>query len=262
MIYRFWILFFIIITHTLFAQTDTLMLSGRYYQSNVYVYNPSISEVFSITQLIVNKDTINDELSTNGIEIDLSTYALLEGDRVDILIIYQGNYAPVIVNPQALMPPVKFRISKPRFTRDNELQWKINGAPGDYPIEVEQFKWNSWRQVASIDPVDTIENNVYTLPILPHSGSNIYRVKSIDIKGEEVESKELIFSASQLDRVYIQSEKIENEIVLSSKTEFEIYDLESNLLLSGYDRYINVKDLPKGKYQLFFDNQIEEFKKK
>jgi hypothetical protein len=60
----------------------------------------------------------------------------------------------------------------------------------------------------------------------------------------------------------IQNKKITDEITLSLKTEYEIYDHDGNMLLSGYDRYIDVGKLDKGKYLLFFDNQIQEFKKK
>lgn len=260
--YRFWTIIFLIYAQSLSAQTDTIHLSGMYYHTNVYVYNPSISDSFSVRSLIVNEDTITEELNANGIEINLDSYTFEEGDRINIQIIYQGRFVPVVVNPQALMPPVKFRISKPRYGNNDELKWRVNGVPGDYPIVVEQFKWNAWREVASIDPVDTVENNVYTLNIRPHSGKNIYRIKSFNIKGEEVSSKELIFSASTYSRISIQTKKIENEIVLSDKTEYEIYDLESNLLLSGYDRYIKLDKLSKGKYILFFDNQMQEFKKK
>lgn len=262
MVYRVFILLFVVITNTLMAQIDTISVSGMYYGTNVYVYNPSVSDSFSIQALVVNSDTISDELNTNGIEIDLSTYKLEEGARVDIKVIYQGKYPPVIVNPEALMPPIKFKISRPFYTKEEELQWQVRGVPGDYPIIIEQYKWNQWRNVAEVDPVDTVANNIYTIPIRPHSGKNIYRVKSYNIKGEEVISRDVIFSASGYSPVFIQTKKFENEITLSSKTEYEIYDMESNLLLSGYDRYIKIDKLPKGKYQIFFDNQIQEFKKK
>lgn len=261
--HRFWTFIFLIFAQTLSAQTDTISLSGLYYNTNVYVYNPTLAaDSFSIRSIIINKDTISNELNTNGIEINLSAYNLEEEDRVNIIIIYSGNYSPVVVNPQALMPPVKFRISKPRYNKDNQLQWRVNGIAADYPIIVEQYKWNSWRAVADIDPVDTVANNVYKITIKPHSGKNIYRIKTTNIKGEEVMSKELIFASSASNKVYIQTKKITNEIALSIKTEYEIYDHDGNLLLSGFDRYINVSSLEKGKYLLFFDNQIQEFKKK
>ncbi len=233
-----------------------------YYGTNIYVYNPSVADSFSIQKLIVNKDTISEDLKTNGIEVDLGSYNFDEGDRVSIIVIYESNFAPVIVNPEALMPPVKFRIAKPVYTKNDELKWHIRGVPGDYPIIVEQYKWNQWKTVAKVDPIDTVANNIYKITIRPHSGKNIYRVKSINIKGEEVRSRDLIFNASNQNPIYIQNKKFIDEIVLSRKTEYEIYDLNRSLLLSGYDRYINIDKLPKGKYLLFFDNKIQEFKKK
>lgn len=262
MFYRIFILLFFAITNTLIAQIDTISISGMYYSNNVYVYNPSVSDSFSIQTLIVNTDTITQELNTNGIEIDLSTYNFEEGDRVEIKVFYKGKFPPVIVNPEALMPPVKFKISRPVYTKDDELQWQVRGVPGDYPIVIEQYKWNQWKNVAEVDPVDTVANNIYKIPIRPHSGKNIYRVKSYNIKGEQVMSRNVIFSAAGYSPIYIQTKKFEDEITLSSKTEYEIYDLESNLILNGYDRYIKIKTLTKGTYLIFFDNQIQEFKKK
>jgi len=262
MLKYWWIFILLTITQILKAQTDTISISGMFYHTNVYVYNPSVSDSFSVQSIIVNNDTITKELNANGIEIDLSTYEMNEGDRVNTQVIYAGNYSPVIVNPQALMPPIKFRISKPKYSKNKELKWMVRGVPGDYPIIVEQYKWNDWKTVATIDPIDTVANNLYRVRIQPHSGKNIYRVKSHNIKGEEIISRESIFSDSKTSIVSIQNRKFTNEIILSSKSEYEIYDLKSNLKQSGFDRYIDISELKKGKYLLFFDNQIQEFKKK
>ena len=254
--------FLVFISHSLLAQLDTIRLSGMYFYTNLYLYNPSMGDDFSIEKLIINNDTITQELNTNGIEIDFSSYEFDEGSPINIHIVFKGDFAPVIVNPEALMPPVRFRISKPRYTKGGELQWALRGVPGDFPIIVEQYKWKSWRQVAKIDPVDTVANNVYELQISPHSGKNIYRVKSVSVKGEEVKSRDCIVSRGSIGKVVIQSKKIKEEIVLSSKTEYEIYTLDGSLLLNGTDRYIDVSNLDKGEYTIFFDNQIQEFKKK
>jgi hypothetical protein len=262
MLKYWWIFILFVTTLKLSAQTDTISISGMYYHTNIYVYNPSVADSFSVNSVIINKDTITEELNANGIELDLSTYEMEEGDRVSIQVIYSGLYAPVIVNPQALMPPVKFKISKPKYSKDQELKWIVRGVPGDYPIIVEQYKWNSWRQIATIDPIDTVANNLYKVKIRPHSGKNILRVKSRNIKGEEVVSRESIISDSHISRVVIQNKKFIDEIVLSSKTEYEIYDMKGDMLTNGYDRYIDIVGLEKGKYLLFFDNQIQEFKKK
>jgi len=251
-----------LLSQSLFAQVDTMTISGMFYNTNLYIYNPTIDNTFSIKKLIVNRDTVENELSTNGIEIDLNSYEMFEEDPVNIVIIYNSDFPPVIVNPEALMPPVKFRISKPRYSRDGELKWAVRGVPGDFPIIVEQYKWNSWRQVATIDPVDTVANNVYLLKIKPHSGKNIYRVKCTSIKGEEVKSRDCILSSREVEKVSVQNTKFVSEIVLSSKTEYEIYNIEGDLLLSGNERYIDITSLKKGKYKIFFDNQILEFKKK
>ncbi len=243
------------------AQTDTLRVSGLYYGSNVFVYNNSKEDLFGLKKIIVNNDTITDELNYNGIEIDLESYQMEEESRVNILLIYAASLAPVVVNPDALMPSVRFRITKPKYLKDNVIQWKVNGIPGDDPVVVEQYRYNSWRVVAEIDPVDTVANNVYTLTVKPHSGNNQFRVRCHDINNEELISKELLFNPG-FAKNGIQNIKYESEIVLNYKAEFELYNEEGTLVKSGEDRYIKTSDLPKGKYLLFVDNQIIEIKKK
>ena len=250
-------------SNTLSAQLDTMQISGMYYNTNLYIYNPSAGSTYSISKLIVNNKPISENLATNGLEVDLGIYEMEEETPVSVTVIYNSEYPPVIVNPEALMPPVRFRITKPRYSsRQGDLIWTLRGVPGDNPIIVEQYKWNSWRQVAEIDPVDTVANNIYQLHIDPHSGKNLYRVKSTSINGQEVRSRNCILNNKNVAKVVVQSTKITNEIVLSSKADYEIYNSDDKLVLKGSDRYIDVSTLEKGWYKLFFDNQTQDFKKK
>ena len=252
-----------LLSNTLYAQLDTIKISGLYYNTNLYIYNPSVGSNYSIRKLMVNNKPITDSLATNGIEVDLSIYNMEEETPINISVIYQSEFPPVVVNPEALMPPVRFRITKPRYSaRQGDLIWTLRGIPGDNPIIVEQYKWNSWRHVAEIDPVDTVANNIYQLHINPHSGKNLYRVKSTSINGDEVKSRNCILNDRNVQKIVVQSTKITDEIVLSAKTDYEVYNSNDKLLLKGRDRYIDVSTLEKGWYKLFFDNQIYDFKKK
>jgi hypothetical protein len=80
MLKYWWIFILFVTTLKLSAQTDTISISGMYYHTNIYVYNPSVADSFSVNSVIINKDTITEELNANGIELDLSTYEMEEGD--------------------------------------------------------------------------------------------------------------------------------------------------------------------------------------
>ncbi|MCK5847203.1 MAG: hypothetical protein KAG84_07175, partial [Bacteroidales bacterium] len=215
-----------LLSSSLYAQTETLNISGLYYNENIFLYNPSVGENFSIQSLKINDYEVKEDLSANGIELDLKSYGLKEKMPVKITIVYSAGYLPRVVNPEVIRAPERFRITKPRYTRNSELQWAIRGAPSDKPIIVEQFKWNVWREIAVLNHIDTIALNLYEVKIEPHSGKNIFRIKGTDVKGEEITSRKCYLSSKDVRTVEIQNKKIRDEIVLSAKTEYEIYTLE------------------------------------
>ena len=68
-------LFIFVFAHILaLAQTDTLYQDGKYYNANIFVYNPEVGDGYSIQKIIVNRDTITHDLATNGIELDFTSF--------------------------------------------------------------------------------------------------------------------------------------------------------------------------------------------
>ncbi len=250
---------FLLITGSVIAQTDTLIEEGKYYNTNIFVYNPDTDSGYSIHEIIVNNDTIVDDLATNGIEIDLSQLDLQEEDPVAIAIIYKEGYEPSIVNPQALKANVNFRFSRPKI-RKEKLQWRVNGTPSDYPIIIEEYRWNEWRVVGEVDPLDTVQNNLYQYNINLHSGTNRIRLKTVNLKGKEVVSKELQYTPPRVPKVELESTKVKDDIIFSAETQYELYDLQGNLIKKGTERYVDVRELPKGEYWLNYDNETTKIR--
>lgn len=244
---------FLLITGSVAAQTDTLVEEGKYYNTNIFVYNPNTDSGYSIHEIIVNNDTIVDDLATNGIEIDLSQLELNEEDPVAIAIIYKEGYDPSIVNPQALKGSIDFRFSRPKI-RKEKLQWRVNGTPSDYPIVIEEYRWNDWRVVGEVDPLDTVQNNFYQYDINLHSGTNLIRLKTVNLEGKEVVSKELQYIPPRMSKVELETTKVKDDIVFSTETQYELYDLQGNLIKKGTERYVDVRNLSKGEYWLNYDN--------
>lgn len=237
------------------------MLTGKYYETNLYIFNPSIGENFSVYLVVVNGDSITDELNSNAIEVDFQLWALdIEAD-VSVVIYFDSLHPAFVVNPEVLYSPTKFKFSKPRF-RKEILSWRTYGDMSEYPIEIQQFKWNRWQVIAEVDPLDTVENNTYSIDLELHSGENLLRLKTINLQDEVVYSKEIKYRPSWIPEVMITDYKPKNELEFSSETKYEIYNIDGQKILEGKDRYVNISGLEQGEYWVNYDNKTEKIKKK
>lgn len=255
------IFIFIFFNYIALAQKDSLVLEGKYYETNVYIYNPKLDDKFSIYEIVVNKDTIREELNSNAVEVDFQLLGLDLEDAVHMVILFDSMHPPLVINPEALYSPQRFKFSKPRIRKD-VMSWRVYGDVSDYPIEIQQYKWNVWRTVSEVDPLDTVENNYYSAQIVPHSGVNKFRLKTININDEVVFSKEINYRSPYIKPVVIRNYKPENELEFSAETEYEIYNLKGEKVKSGLERYVDVSGLEPGEYWVNYDNQTEKIKKK
>ena len=245
----------------LWAQSDSIMFSGKYYETNLYIFNPSVADSFSVYMVVVNQDSIYDELLSNAVEVDFQLLGIEPEGDVQVIIYFDSLYPPLVVNPEVLYSSTKFKFSKPRIKKE-VLSWRVYGDVSDYPFIVQQFRWNMWREVAEVDPLDTIENNLYSVQIFPHSGINTFRLKAINIQGEVVYSKEATYRPPWIKPVYIKSYKVKDELEFTSETEYEIYDEDGKLLTKGVERYVDISAFPPGEYWVNYDNRSEKIKKK
>lgn len=245
----------------LWAQQDSIVLSGKYYETNLYIFNPSVVDSFSIYMIVVNKDSIYDELKSNAIEVDFQLLGIEPEGDVEVTLYFDSLFPPIVVNPEVLYSPTKFKFSKPRIKKD-VISWRVYGDVGEYPFIVQQFRWNMWREVAEIDPLDTIENNYYSVQITPHSGENTFRIRVVNIQEEVVYSKEVRYRSPWIKPVFIKNYKVKDELEFSAETEYEIYNTDGKLITKGVDRYVDVSSLAPGEYWVNYDNSSEKIKKK
>lgn len=257
------LLFLLIIIGTpISAQIKLDTINGKYYGENLYIFNPYVNDTaFCIKAITVNNDTIREQLESNAIELDFSLLKLEDKADIEIVIEYDSICKYTIVNFEALLPPNPFKFSPPRV-RENIIQFYIYGTPSDYDYEVQQYKWGKWETVNEVNPFDTIRPRYYEAKVMLHSGENNFRLYTTNLKEEEVYSREVSYRAPYLKEVELESNRVKDEIVFSRETEFRLYDHSNNMLKSGVQRYVDVKDLEKGKYWLKFDNKIIEIKKR
>ncbi len=238
-----------------------IVIRGNYYGYNLYVVNPSVGEDFCIEEVKINNIVSKDEIMSNSFEIDFSLLNLQIGDKVVVRIKYSKSCTPKIINIEDLQPPDFFKFTTIKV-KDGNLQFRVRGKPGDEPFYVQQYKWNKWHDLGEVDVMDTIKSNLYSKEITPHSGQNTFRVKKVNKRGEIIYSKQTHFRDNRMREVTIESTKVREELVISEETDYELYDVNGNLIKKGKERYIDFSSLPKGKYWLNFDSKTVLITKK
>jgi hypothetical protein len=239
-------------------------LHGIFQGENIYVMNPFANDNvgFCISRVVVNDQVTTDEINSSAFEIDLSVYEFQIGEKIHISIEHSDNCVPKVLNPEVLKPKSTYKITAMRVDRNTEeLTWSTANEKGRLPFYVEQFRWNKWIRLGSLEGKGTSGANSYSFKVLVHSGLNKYRVRQRDFTGKDNTSRPAPYR-SQKQPVTYEPSKPSDKITFSSETLYEIYDMYGVRKLKGYGKEVNVKDLPQGEYFLNFDAQTEIIKKK
>jgi hypothetical protein len=250
---------FCFFTGTAFA--GEIEINGTYQGENLYVQNPYAESGvgFCVFQVMVNGRTTTDEINSNSFEIDLSVFQFAIGEPVHIVVKYKEGCEPAVINPEVVAPRASFRTIDIALKNDN-LIWKTNNEAGALPYVVEQYRWNKWVQVGEVAGKGVPGTHQYSLPVRLHSGENRFRVRQTDHKNKRQLSPEVILEKSK-PKISLASMKVEDRLVFSEPTLYEIYDIYGRIVFKGYDDSVNVKGLERGEYYLNFDNQMSVFTK-
>ncbi len=266
MTFRFVLLLFFTLLSSVGAsqncRLDTLRLEGVNYGRKLHFVNPQVpGRGFAIQKILVNNEPVYEELKSSTVTIHLDRTSVATGDSVNIIILHIRDTNPFLVNPENLLPPDDFNITYIRI-RDGKLLWRTIGVPGYRPFVIEQYRWKRWVQVGEVPVCDSLSAGSYEFSVKPHYGSNKFRIVKINGQNEEVVSREKQFSSYDQPKVEMKDKKVEDMLVFTRVTMYEIYDRDWKLLMQGRDRYVDVSDLPKGKYKINYGNTSGTFKKK
>lgn len=255
------VLLFITVQFT-FASGE-IVLKGVYQGKNIYVMNPFASSGvgFCVFEVRVNGQMSTDEINSSAFEIDLSVFQFSKGDKIIITIKHKDGCVPKVINPEVLKPQSTYTASSLRVSRDGLLTWTTTGESGSLPFIVEQFRWNKWVKVGSVEGKGTAGTNKYSIQVHPHAGNNRFRVKQIDYTRKPRYSKEGRFRSMD-PPVTFSPAKPTTEIVFTRETMYEIYDYYGNLVDKGFAAKVDVSSLAKGDYFLNYGTKTETFKKK
>jgi len=219
---------------------------------------------FCIYEVRVNGNVTTDEINSSAFEIDFSNFDFKIGDPIQVIIKCKDDCTPRVLNPEVLKPKSTFNTVSIKVGKDNILRWSTNNESGSLSYIVEQYRWNKWVKVGTVEGKGSRGDNQYQIEVHPCSGDNIFRVKQVDYSKQPRYSKEAKYKSLDPQVTYSPTKKIANEIKFSAETMYEIYDPYGVLLLKGFGIKVDIstlKKLDKFMYTMLFDNQIIQFNK-
>lgn len=213
-------------------------------------YNPNTRK-FCISAIKVNNRKLDLNTRVSAIkldfkELDMFTPIVIEVTHADSLC------SPVLLNPDAIVFHSTFSY-KSIAMNDSVLTWTTVGdhPEGLYVLErYEDGLWIETNTVPSKGQFETAEYHYY--PEL-EEGPNKYRVKyQFPNPSQYLYSMEVDFHFYP-DPVTFHPVNVKDTLHLSRMASYEIYDGGSKLVLSGSGIAIDVRELPRGDYVIYFD---------
>jgi hypothetical protein len=261
---RYSLLSALLVTPFLLLAEQTIVLSGVYQGSDLYVQNPFSGQgvSFCVFEVRVNGDVTSDEVNSSAFAIDFEVLGLRVGDDVEVMINHKNGCTPRVLNPEVLNPRSTFEVTSIEVDAQGVLSWSTKNEAGELPYFIEQFRWNKWVKAGEVAGVGKPGEHQYQFKLIPHSGTNRIRVRQTDYRGEIRTSEEVEF-AGPSKAVTFEPEKPKDVITFSSPTSFEIFDRYGQLVMKGYDNKLEISELEKGEYYINYDNSFgSTFKKR
>lgn len=222
----------------------------------MYIQNPygNNGEKFCVDSVILNNVNINHS-NTSAFLIYFSLVNPKIGDKLTINIYHKKDCQPKVLYDDNFHEDI-VSISDLTIDLNGVLEWKAsNGLFKSY--KVEQFKWHRW---ITIDSGKVIKEQLsYSTKVEPLFGANKFRVVLKDLRGRYVIESTFIHSDKldfNVEEVKIERKcKINNEIIFSDSTYYELYDQFGNLNMKGYNNSIDKTKLKKGLYYINYDSK-------
>ncbi len=261
-----WSLFFCAVTQV-FAQpgaSESIVLSGVYQGSDIYVQNPFSGQgvSFCVFEVRINDRVTSDEVNSSAFVIDMEVMGINVGQEVEVIINHKTGCAPRVLNPEVLYPRSTFEIQDISVSNSGLLEWSTTNEAGPLPFIVEQFKWNKWVRVGEVPGEGKPGGHQYQFQLEPHSGLNVTRVRQTDFRNVPRISETTEFQGATA-AITFSPERPRDQIEFSQATHFEIFDEYGNLVRRGFGKTVDVASLERGSYYLNYDRSFgETFRKR
>ena len=240
------------------GQSASIIIDGFYQGKDLYVKNPVGPKGvgFSVYEVTVNGEITSDEINSSAFIVDLHSLNLEIGDRVTVSILHHDESDPKVLNPDAVLPQSTFEVVSMNMDQNGVLKWTTNNEIGELPYKIQQFKWNKWITVGEVDGMGRMSGNTYSFQADLHSGRNTFRVAQTTSQGKLRYSENVYFNSSKNVVLKTELKQVQNEILFTDKTSFEIYDAYGRIVKRGYDSTVDVKKLSNGQYYLNYDKSF------
>lgn len=244
------------------AKSGVLVVEGKFQNKNIYVQNAygGSGVGFCAVEVKVNGHITTDEVNSTSFEIDLVALQLKYGDKVTIEIIHKDFCKPFVLNAEDLKPRPTYEIQTMNVNSNGILRWTASKESGPLPYVIEQYKWNKWVPIGTVDGLGTPETHDYAFKVALHSGENKFRVKQIGL-GSLPKISSAVTINSGVEKPNYALTKDYDALQFTAETFYELYD-DYGIVKKGYGKEIKLDNLKKGVYYLCYDNQIAEFEKK
>ena len=236
-----------------------MILEGTYNGKNVYVQNPRISDtLFCTKRVVVNGNEISFR-NADAYEIDLKKLGLKEGEKVEVIIVHNGNCKPKVLVDNS-SPRSTFEIIDIGVDTNGLFRWSTKNEQSKLMFMVEQFRWNKWMRIGEVEGQGIPDTCTYFYKVALHSGTNHFRVRQIGAHGYPRVSPAVQLNISNKKFEKPRLNQSEKQIEFSDSTLYEMYDVSGNLLKKGSGKVIDCADLKNETYWLNYDNNSIEIK--
>jgi hypothetical protein len=231
--------------------------TGVYQGKDLYVKNPFSPDGvgFCVFEVRVNGEITTDEWNSSAFAIDFSVLGLNVGDPVEVVIRMKDSCEPRIINPEAIAPESTFEVMHFSSVAPASISFSTINETAALDYEVEQFKWNKWVKVATVEGRGLSNAaNQYTVKVPLHSGENTFRIAQRNARGMRTSEKYTVAGAA--DEVKLVNDRIQAQLEFSSATDYEVFDAFGRVMARGYGRQVDTSAWPSGTYYVNFDRSF------
>jgi|ERR1043165_1928754 hypothetical protein len=240
---------------------NKVILQGSYQGKNLYIQNPYSTDGFCTEKVLVNGKEVKTELASTAYVIPLDSMGFKLDDTLYVEIFHKNDCKPKVLADYT-PPRLSFEVTSIWADSTGTIHWISAHESGKLTFIVEQFRWNKWIKIGEVNGEGTPGKHLYSFEFTsPHSGLNKFRVKqAVGNKTKTSRSAELLFPDQKLE-IIGNRHKLSEAVEFTSKTMYELYDRDGNIVKRGSSTSVGLKDLKRGTYFLNYDNKTEEITK-
>jgi len=252
------LIFFFLLTYATVAQETALV--GVSNGQDLFIQNSFDVEKnrFCITSIKVNGVTQPLDYNSSALMVDLASREL--GSDIRIEIVHGAECTPNVLNSHVISKNSGFRFVQ-TMADQLSVSWLTTGeSPNSGKITLQKLKLAGWVPIKVVPAKGDMQSNAYSQAVSHYSGENQFRL-IYEIDGKKFESEQFSFYSSLDPIAYYPVEEVDEFLQLSRMTDYQIKDLDGNMMMQGVALDINVSSLPYGEYYLIIENRQETFYK-